>query len=115
MKRLKYISAAVALCLSTLAVGVSAAGATPADGKLCPAYGDGTGASGGTTKIDVAGNVTITAPAGYLIDFYCVKAGQDTVIVPVNPPSASVVLTPPNGKGASHYSAHYIPDGGTSS
>jgi hypothetical protein len=114
MKRLIHISAAAAMGLSTLAVGVSAAGAEKHI-TLCSAYGDGTGESGGTPKIDVAGNVTITAPEGYLIDFYCVKAGQDTVIVPVDPPSESVVLAPPNGKGSSHYSAHYIPDGGTGS
>ena len=53
--------------------------------------------------------MAVAAPAGYLIDFYCVKAGTDTVIVPVTPPQASILLSAPNGKDVSNYSLHFIP------
>jgi hypothetical protein len=117
MKRSKLTvgAMAAAVTLGTLSMGLTTAGASTS-GKssitICDAYGDGSGASGGTPKIDVSGDqqsVQVSAPAGYLIDSYCVKAGTDTVIVPVTPPQASILLTAPNGKAVSHYSLHFIP------
>ena len=69
-------------------------------------------------KIDVSGDVasiTVTAPAGFLIDGYCVKAGSDVsvpdgavVYVDVDPPSESVTFSHPSGKDISHYSLSYV-------
>src|SRR5215218_1341903 len=52
--------------------------------------------------------VAATAPAGFLIDGYCVKAGSSNqgdgpVMVPVNPPQATVTISYPGGKAVSHY------------
>ncbi|HEU4998247.1 MAG TPA: hypothetical protein VFT68_04825 [Lapillicoccus sp.] len=68
-------------------------------------------------KIDVPGDqtsVTVTAPAGYLIDQYCVKAGSvqngnGPVYVTVNPPQKTVTISYPGGKAVSHYSVSYVP------
>ena len=76
--------------------------------QVCPDLSSG--------KIDVQGDqktLTITAPAGFLIDFYCVKAGSDNqgdgpVTVQVNPPAKTVTISHPSGKDLSHYSAHYV-------
>jgi hypothetical protein len=81
-----------------------------APGDVCPPLSSG--------KIDVSGeqtSITVTAPAGYLIDEYCVKAGSvqggtgGPVIVAVNPPQKSVTITYPSGKAISHYSVSYVP------
>lgn len=79
---------------------------------LCPAYGDGTGLSGGSLKINTSGDpisVTVNAPAGYLIDLYCVKAGTVAEFINVAPPQASVTITAPSGKAVSHYSLRFVP------
>lgn len=63
-------------------------------------------------KIDTSGNpasVTVTAPEGFLIDGYCVKAGSDesgagVEYVTVSPPQATVTIAHPSGKAVSHYS-----------
>jgi hypothetical protein len=110
-------SAATAMALSFVPAAIPSAGAASTI-TICPAYGDGTGASGGSTKIDIVGEhkvVTVTAPEGYLISGYCVKAGTLTTFVTVDPPQESVQITSPNGKGVSHYSVIYVPDGGGSS
>ncbi len=118
MRKIKALVGASAVAMALTAVpAMSPAGArqTP---TICPAYGDGTGASGGSPKIDTSGDpqvVTVTAPDGYLIDGYCVKAGLLTSFVTVDPPQASVEISSPNGKAVSHYSVHYVPDGGPSS
>lgn len=118
MRTIKALVGASAVALAlTAAPGLSPAGAkfTP---TICPAYGDGTGDSGGSPKIDTSGDpqvVTVDAPDGYLIDGYCVKAGRDTTFVSVDPPEASVDISSPNGKAVSHYSVSYVPDEGPSS
>src|SRR5688572_20204508 len=117
MNKVKLLvgSAATAMALSFVPAAMPTAGA--ADITICPAYGDGTGASGGSTKIDVVGEqkvITVTAPEGYLISGYCVKAGTQTTFVTVDPPAESVQISSPNGKGVSHYSVIYVPDGGGS-
>ena len=62
--------------------------------------------------------VKITAPDGYLIDSYCVKAGSANqgdgpVIVDVNPPVKSLTISYPGGKDISHYSVSYVREGTT--
>jgi hypothetical protein len=93
----------VALILPALRVNA-------AEGDVCPPLDSG--------KIDVSGeqtSITVTAPAGFLIDAYCVKAGSTQggtggpVIVPVDPPQKSVTITYPSGKAISHYSVSYVP------
>lgn len=68
-------------------------------------------------KINTPSNpktLTISAPSGFLIDYYCVKAGSANqedggpVIVQVDPPKKTVTISHPSGKEISHYSAHYV-------
>jgi hypothetical protein len=96
------------LIMMALVLPALRANAGPAD--VCPGLDSG--------KIDVSGeqtSITVTAPAGYLIDEYCVKAGSvqggtgGPVIVAVNPPQKSVTITYPSGKAISHYSVSYVP------
>jgi hypothetical protein len=95
------------LIMMALVLPALSAHAGPAD--VCPGLDSG--------KIDVSGeqtSITVTAPAGYLIDEYCVKAGSvqggtgGPVIVAVNPPQKSVTITYPSGKAISHYSVSYV-------
>ena len=66
-------------------------------------------------KTDTAGDPTsleISAPAGYVITMYCVKAGSDQqgngpVYFEVDPPTQTVTITYPDGKAISHYSFAY--------
>lgn len=66
-------------------------------------------------KIDTVGDplsVTVSAPEGYLIDGYCVKAGSSKqglgpVYVDVDPPQATITITYPDGKAVSHYALSY--------
>src|SRR5215207_4926300 len=90
--------------LLMLALVLPAVHASAADGNVCP--------PGDSGKIDVPGDqlsVTVTAPAGYLISSYCVKAGSDQggtggpVTVVVNPPTKTVTITYTGGKAVSHY------------
>ena len=75
------------------------------------------GEDGWEAKVDTTGDpltVEYTAPDGYLVDRYCVKAGsahQDDgpVIVIVDPPAATVVIAHPSGKAVSHYMVHLVP------
>lgn len=73
-------------------------------------------------KKDTTGNpltVTLTAPAGYVITGYCVKAGsvnQDegpkyVTLLPTEYKN-SITITHPSGKAISHYSFSYIPTPG---
>lgn len=107
------IRLAVAVMLGALALtGIAVAPAGAATGsdnpQVCAPLSSG--------KIDVEGSVTsitYTAPAGYLIDGYCVKAGSvnndnGPVYVEVNPPATSVTITYPNGKDISHYSVSLV-------
>ena len=95
-----------------IGVGVRVAGIDDARGaqvsQVCDALDSG--------KINTTGDpltVTITAPAGQVIDGYCVKAGSASsgdgpVHVTVNPPQTSVTFGYPSGKAVSHYSYSYI-------
>jgi hypothetical protein len=82
---------------------------------ICADLGDGTGESGASGKIegewdDGDEELTITAPEGYLIYMYCVKAGTDAVIEEVDPPLASVTVDHPDVNSVSHYVAFYMED-----
>jgi hypothetical protein len=63
-------------------------------------------------KVDVGGDQTsivVTAPTGYLISEYCVKAGSiqqgdGPEYYSVNPPAPSVTISHSSGKAISHYS-----------
>lgn len=67
-------------------------------------------------KIDTSGDpasVTVTAPAGKLINGYCVKAGSTrsgagVEYVRVNPAQKTVVISHSSGKDVSHYSVSYV-------
>lgn len=73
------------------------------------------GSNGWTTKFDAGypDTVLYTAPAGYLVDKYCVKAGSTQqgngpLIVEVAPPASSVTIDYPNKDSISHYVVHLI-------
>ena len=67
-------------------------------------------------KIDTSGDpatVTVTAPEGFLVSGYCVKAGSSKqgdgpVYVTVDPPVSSITFGHPSGKAVSHYSATWV-------
>lgn len=74
--------------------------------KVCP-----DGDSNGATRVDGSGtSMTITAPDGFLIDWYCVKAGSSVAGTggpephPVDPPQKSVTISHSTDKDISHYS-----------
>lgn len=52
--------------------------------------------------------LTVSAPEGFLIDMYCVKAGPTAVIVPVNPPAGTVTVDFPGIDSVSHFAIHLI-------
>ena len=74
-------------------------------------YADDQGAAD-SGKVDVSGDhitLTLTAPDGYLISGYCVKAGSANQglgpeYYSLDPPVASVVISHSTGKAISHYS-----------
>lgn len=67
--------------------------------------------AGFETKVNTTGDpatVTYTAPEGYLVDAYCVKAGTTKFIIPVSPPSATVTIDHPEKDSVSHYQVRLI-------
>ena len=103
--------AALAMAFA-MALAVFASSANAQD-RVCPPLDSG--------KIDTTGDplsVTVTAPDGFLIDQYCVKAGSvqqgnGPVFVDVDPPQKTVTITYPSGKAVSNYSYSLVPEGGT--
>ncbi len=76
------------------------------------------GLGGWTTKFDDSAGypntVEYMAPAGFLVDKYCVKAGSvnqglGPVIVLVDPPASTVTIDYPDKDSISHYVVHLIP------
>ena len=69
-------------------------------------------AEGDSGKVDVYGEdatLTLTAPDGYVITSYCVKAGSEKQgdgpeTYAVDPPAQEVVISHSSGKAISHYS-----------
>jgi hypothetical protein len=107
----KLIGALVVLASSMVVMlAIGAAPAVSSGGQVCPA-----GSSG---KIDVSGDdtmLTITAPDGFVITGYCVKAGSakqgngpESYVVDA---ATSVVISHSSGKGISHYS-YTLDEGG---
>ena len=88
--------------LVALAVGVGSAASS--DTGVC--------AGGDSGKVDVSGDhttLTLTAPDGYVITSYCVKAGSEKQgngpeTYAVDPPAQEVVISHSSGKAISHYS-----------
>ena len=102
MKKLFGGLVVLASCAVVLTVGV--APAVSSGSQVCPA-----GTSG---KIDVYGDyktLTVTAPDGYVITGYCVKAGSakqglGPEFYVVDPAATSVAISHSSGKDISHYS-----------
>jgi hypothetical protein len=99
----KLIGALVVLASCAVVLTVGVAPAVSSGSQVCPA-----GTSG---KIDVTGSymtLTITAPDGYVITGYCVKAGSakqgNGPEFYVVDPAASVDISHSSGKDISHYS-----------
>jgi hypothetical protein len=71
-----------------------------------------------STKIDTDGagpTLEISAPEGFVITEYCVKAGSvqqgnGPEYVTVEPPTRTVIIAHSSGKGISHYSYSYEPE-----
>lgn len=90
------------------------------DQGTCADIGDGTGESGASGKIEGGWDdgdeaLTISAPDGYLIYMYCVKAGSETSgggveIIEVEPPLETVTIDHPDVNSVSHYVAFFIED-----
>jgi hypothetical protein len=99
MGALALLAAAAVVVLS---VGVATA--APLVSQVC--------AGGDSGKVDVLGDdttMTLTAPDGYLISGYCVKAGSAKQGLgaewhALDPPAASVEISHSSGKAISHYS-----------
>lgn len=73
---------------------------------ICDESGEGWQA-----KVDTTGDpatVTVTAPDGFLIDAYCVKAGTEKFIIDDFEPAASVVIDHPVKDSVSHYQVHLV-------
>lgn len=73
------------------------------------------GSNGWTTKFNdgYPDTVGYTAPSGFLVDKYCVKAGSTQqgngpLIINVVPPASSVTIDYPNKDSISHYVVHLI-------
>ncbi|WP_207904575.1 hypothetical protein [Agromyces fucosus] len=101
-RALRVAATMVGALALTLAVGALPAQAAQPD-FICEPLDSG--------KIDTTGSpatVTVTAPAGQLIDGYCVKAGTTKYFVPVVPPQATVVIDHPDKDSVSHYSYSYF-------
>lgn len=102
MSKLLATLGVLAACMVVL--GVGAATASSSADQVC--------AAGDSGKVDVYGDdttLTITAPDGYVITGYCVKAGSENQgngpeSYVVDPPATSVVISHSSGKAISHYS-----------
>jgi hypothetical protein len=69
------------------------------------------GEDGWTDKVNTVGDpatVDYTAPDGFLIDAYCVKAGTEPIIVDVDPVAESIVIDHPNKDSVSHWQVHLV-------
>jgi hypothetical protein len=111
---MRKITSAVGALLLLLGLGMLFA--APAQGTETPPVNEGVCAALDSGKIDVDGSVktiTVTAPEGYLIDRYCVKAGSinqgdGPEYVEVDPAKATVTFGHSTGKDISHYSVSYV-------
>lgn len=104
------VALAVVLAAFFLAFGISPANATPNNGQVCAPLDSG--------KIDVpegtGPRLTITAPKGFLIAEFCVKAGsanqgEGPQYVGMLAPTPEWTIEHTSGKDISHYSVRYVP------
>jgi hypothetical protein len=105
MKKLISGVAIVALAFGGVIIGAGAASATPPD-TICSE-------AGYEPKVDTVGDpatVPYTAPDGFLVDSYCVKAGTTKHIIAVDPPSETVTIDHPEKDSVSHYQVRLIPE-----
>ncbi len=94
--------AALLLLLPTLALLGAQVSPAAATSELCD----------GDVKVEVQGEtttITYTAPDGYLVSSWCVKAGTEAEVHDVNPPAKTVTIAHSSGKGISHYSVTLVP------
>ena len=111
MKKYLLGGLAAGLMLGGFTLAAAPASATGNPESICDGYLDG------TAKIDTTmdpATVTYTAPAGFLVDEYCVKAGSDSsgggkVIVVVSGPQKTVIIDHPTVNSVSHYSVSFTP------
>ncbi|GAB3040114.1 hypothetical protein GCM10027052_21080 [Parafrigoribacterium mesophilum] len=108
-KKILAAGSALLLLAGLMALGAGQASAGN-DGQVCAGFDSG--------KIDVSGShlaLEVAAPAGQLIDGYCIKAGSvqqglGPKWVDVNPPVASLTISYPTAtKNISHYALSYTP------
>ena len=105
---------ATALLVAGLMVPSAAAFAAPVAVAPVATTGDATCPKDG--KVDVEGDHTtlvVTAPDGYLIIGYCVKAGSakqglGPEFVEVDPPATQVTISHSSGKDISHYTLETV-------
>lgn len=109
LKKLSLVALVLGVGVVTAASAISApANADQPEDLLCTQITAGLGYE---AKVDTVGDpatVSYTAPTGYLVDSYCVKAATDPVIVQVVPPSATVTIDHPTKDSVSHYQVHLI-------
>jgi hypothetical protein len=104
VKKLIGAAPSLALLAVVLVLTVGVGSAASSDTSVC--------AGGDSGKVDVYGEdatLTITAPDGFVITGYCVKAGSEKQgngpeSYVVDPPATSVVISHSSGKAISHYS-----------
>lgn len=104
MKKLIGAIPSMALLAVLVALAVGVGSAASSDTGVC--------AEGDSGKVDVYGEdatLTLTAPDGYVITSYCVKAGSakqglGPETYTVDPPAQVVVISHSSGKAISHYS-----------
>jgi hypothetical protein len=106
-KKILAVGSALLLVAGLMALGAGQASAGN-DGQVCDGFDSG--------KIDVSGShltLEVAAPAGQLIDGYCIKAGSvqqglGPEWVTVKPPVASLTISYPAAtKNISHYALSY--------
>ena len=109
-KNLTALSVAAVISISGTAIATAPALATNDNSGVCA----GQHLTPNDGKNDEA-TETYTAPAGYLISGYCVKAGSDKQddggpeYVTVNPPAATITISHSTGKDVSHFSVTLVP------
>jgi hypothetical protein len=104
VKKLIGAAPVLALLCAVVLLTVGVGSGVSSDTGVC--------AAGDSGKVDVYGEdatLTLTAPDGYLITSYCVKAGSEkqgngVETYVVDPPAATVVISHSSGKAISHYS-----------
>lgn len=109
MRKTKRLIAAAA-SVAILTAGMGSMASADHVSNHCPDH-----TTGVTDTVGDPETVEYTAPAGFLVAGYCVKAGSANqgdgpVFVTVDPPKKTVTITHPTGKAVSHYSVLLVPE-----